>query len=120
MIFRSYRLLADERLARLAGVGNDAAFAALHHRYDAVLHGYTRSIARNPDDASDALQNAWIAALIALRADRRTAPVRPWLFRIAHNSAIDVLRRKSAAARPVDRGHLMVAASADEQYDRSE
>ena len=120
MIIRSYRLLPDERLARLAGEGSDSAFAALHHRYDALLHGYARSIARDADDAADALQNAWIAALIALRADRRRAPVRPWLFRIAHNAAIDVLRRKSAALRPIDRGFLTSVPGADEQYDRTE
>src|SRR5215211_1229494 len=104
----------------MAGDGNDAAFAALHRRYDAILHGYTRSIARDADDSADALQNTWIAALIALRADRRSAPVRPWLFRIAHNSAVDVLRRRSAAVRPIDRGFLAVAPSADEQYAHSE
>src|SRR5215212_459176 len=111
-LIRSLRLLSDDRLARMAGDGNDAAFAALHRRYDAILHGYTRSIARDADDSADALQNTWIAALIALRAGRRSAPVRPWLFRIAHNSAVDVLRRRSAAVRPTDRGFLAVAPSA--------
>jgi RNA polymerase sigma factor (sigma-70 family) len=114
------RLTTDERLARLATEGNDAAFAALHRRYDALLHGYARSIARDADDAADALQNTWIAALIALRADRRRAPVRPWLFRIAHNAAIDVLRRKSAAIRPIERGFLAVVPSVDEEYARTE
>ncbi len=123
MISRSYRLLPDERLARLAGDGNDPAFAALHHRYDAILHGYTRSIARDADDAADALQNAWIAALVALRADRRQAPVRPWLFRIAHNAAVDVLRRKASASsvvRSIDRGVLACVPGVDEQYARTE
>src|SRR3954470_18705393 len=120
LMTRSYRLLPDERLARLAGDGNDPAFAALHRRYDAILHGYTRSIARDADDAADALQNAWIAALVALRGDRRSAPVRPWLFRIAHNAAIDVLRRKASAVRPIDRGLLVPVPGVDEQYARTE
>ena len=115
-----FRLLSDERLARLTGEGNDPAFATLHRRYDPLLHGYTRSIARDADDAADALQNAWIAALVALRAERRSAPVRPWLFRIAHNAAIDVLRRKASVVRAIDRGTLTAVPGVDEQYARSQ
>jgi hypothetical protein len=40
-------------------------------------------------------------ALRALRDDRRHAPVRPWLFRIAHNESVSVLRRR-VDAEPLD------------------
>src|SRR3954447_14262403 len=104
----------------MVGDGNDAAFAVLHRRYDPLLHGYARSIARDADDAADALQNAWIAALVALRAGRRHAPVRPRPLRIVHNAAVDVLRRKGSAVRAIDRAALAVVPGADEQYARTE
>jgi RNA polymerase sigma factor (sigma-70 family) len=93
-VTRPPRLLSDERLATMAGGGSDAAFAILYRRLDGVLHGYCLSMVRNPEDARDVLQSAWMKALVALRAQSRKAPVRPWLFRIVHNEAIDVIRRR--------------------------
>jgi RNA polymerase sigma factor (sigma-70 family) len=47
---------------------------------------------------TDALQSTFASAFRALKAGRRDAPLRPWLFRIAHNHAISALRRR----RPQD------------------
>src|SRR5579859_5704751 len=77
--------LGDERLARLVAGGNDRAFCALYERYHQRLYRHCRSIVRDDADAQDALQSAFAAALVALRRGQRRAPVRPWLFRIAHN-----------------------------------
>jgi RNA polymerase sigma factor (sigma-70 family) len=95
------RVAGDERLARLVTAGHDAAFAALYDRYRDVLVRYCRSVVRDEQDALDAFQSTMLNALRALREDRRRAPVRPWLFRIAHNEAISVLRRRPAA-EPLD------------------
>jgi RNA polymerase sigma factor (sigma-70 family) len=78
----------------MAGGGSDPAFAMLYRRYDGPLHGYCLSIVKDAEDARDVLQSAWMKALVALRAGSRRAPVRPWLFRIVHNEAIDVIRRR--------------------------
>ncbi|HEX8064994.1 MAG TPA: sigma-70 family RNA polymerase sigma factor [Thermoleophilaceae bacterium] len=110
----SPRLLSDERLATMAG-GSDTAFAVLYRRYDGMLHGYCLSIVRDADDARDALQNAWIKVLVALRRQSRSAPVRPWLFRIVHNEAITVLRRRPRAEPVPDLERSGTAVGADEQ-----
>src|SRR3712207_6736545 len=78
----------------MAGSGSDPPSAMLARRYDGPLHGYCLSIVKNAEDARDVLQSAWMKALVALRAESRKAPVRPWLFRIVHNEAIDVIRRR--------------------------
>src|SRR5207302_9006351 len=49
---------------------------------------------RHEADAQDALQSAFAGAYAALRRSQRDAPIRPWLFRIAHNESISVLRRR--------------------------
>ncbi|MFZ0042129.1 MAG: sigma-70 family RNA polymerase sigma factor, partial [Solirubrobacteraceae bacterium] len=85
---------SDEWLARLAGRASERAFVALYHRYHDPLYRYVWSIARNEADAQDALQSTWTQVLVALRHGRRDAPVRPWLYRIAHNETINVLRRR--------------------------
>ena len=87
-------LAGDERLARLAAGGDEAACRALYERYHQQLYRYCRSVLRNETDAQDALQTTFISAFGALRRDQRDAPLRPWLFRIAHNESISQLRRR--------------------------
>src|SRR5215207_610079 len=87
------RLSSDERLAQLVSRGNRRAFAALYERHRVPLHRYCRSIVRNDEDAQDALQSAFMRALVALQKSERDIAVRPWLFRIVHNEAISLLRR---------------------------
>jgi RNA polymerase sigma factor (sigma-70 family) len=86
----------DERLARLVGTGHDRAFAMLFERYHRPLYRYCRSLVRNDEDAQDALQSTMTRALVALRSGQRDAPLRPWLYRIAHNESISLLRRRPA------------------------
>ena len=117
-MIRSPRLLSDERLATMVGTGSDSAFAMLYRRFDGPLHGYCMSIVKDPEDARDVLQSAWMKALVALRSQSRRAPVRPWLFRIVHNEAIDTIRRRHGE-QPLLESHQSAggpaAASADEQ-----
>jgi RNA polymerase sigma factor (sigma-70 family) len=87
-------LLSDERLARLVGQGNEHAFSTLYSRYHQQLYRYCHSIVRHEADAQDALQSTFTAALGALRRSQRDAPLRPWLYRIAHNESISLLRRR--------------------------
>jgi RNA polymerase sigma factor (sigma-70 family) len=85
---------ADEHLARLIRRGNEAAFAALYERYYQRLYRYCRSMLHNDADAQDALQSTFAGAFSALSQGRRDAPMRPWLYRIAYNEAVSVLRRR--------------------------
>ena len=88
------RRIGDEQLAGRVADRHDAAFAALYERYHQPLYRYCRSLLHDDADAQDALQSTFTSALVALRAGRRDAPLRPWLFRIAHNEAISLVRRR--------------------------
>jgi RNA polymerase sigma factor (sigma-70 family) len=92
-----FGVLGDERLAQRAGAGDDRAFAVVYDRYRQILYRYCRSILNNDADAQDALQSTFAAAFACLRGDQRDAPMRPWLFRIAHNESISILRRRRPA-----------------------
>ncbi|MEA2314062.1 MAG: hypothetical protein QOI03_754 [Solirubrobacteraceae bacterium] len=74
--------------------GSEHAFAALYERYHQPLYRYSRSIVQDDADAQDVLQSTFASALVALRRGARDAPLRPWLFRIAHNEAISLIRRR--------------------------
>ena len=93
-------LLGDERLARLVTRGSERAFQAIYDRYHQQLYRYCYSVLRNRDDAYDVLQSTLVSALAALQRGQRDAPLRPWLFRIAHNEAISEVRRRGRVAPP--------------------
>ncbi|MGN6866997.1 MAG: sigma-70 family RNA polymerase sigma factor [Solirubrobacteraceae bacterium] len=87
-------MLGDDRLVRLAAAGHERAFAVVYERHHQALYRYCRSILRNDADAQDALQSTFTSAFAALRRGSPDAPIRPWLFRIAHNEAVSALRRR--------------------------
>ena len=88
------RVLGDDRLAALAASGNGAAFGAIYERHHRALTRYCQSILMHPEDARDALQETMVKAMRALVAGAPPDAIRPWLFRIAHNEAISLLRRR--------------------------
>jgi RNA polymerase sigma factor (sigma-70 family) len=86
--------MPDERLARLAARGSEAAFAAIFERHHQALHRYCHSIVGNGHDASDALQSTMLKAYRALTGETREINLKPWLYRIAHNESISLLRER--------------------------
>ncbi|HSS43090.1 MAG TPA: sigma-70 family RNA polymerase sigma factor [Solirubrobacterales bacterium] len=93
------RLLSDERLTRRAVGGDERAFAAIFNRYHQSLYRFCLAIVGNPEDAQDALQNTMIKVMRALPGEEREIELKPWLYRIAHNESIDLLRRRRETAQ---------------------
>jgi RNA polymerase sigma factor (sigma-70 family) len=89
--------------------GDARALAAIYERHHQALYRYCRSILRDDEEAQDALQSTMAKALAALRDEQRDFEVRPWLFRIAHNEAISIVRRRREIADP----EAVAAASTD-------
>jgi RNA polymerase sigma factor (sigma-70 family) len=110
-------LRSDELLARLVASGGERPFRALYERYHAALYRYCHSILRNEADAQDALQSTFTRALVALREGKRNAPVRPWLYRIAHNESISMLRARRPVVPESDRESVAAGPSAEECAD---
>ncbi len=88
------RLLSDERLARRAAQGDSQAFETIYLRYHQTLYRFCLAMTGNPQDAQDALQNTMLKVLRALPGEKRRIKLKPWLFRIARNEAIEVQRRR--------------------------
>lgn len=95
------RVLSDDRLTRRAARGDEHAFAAIFDRYHQRLYRYCLAILGNPQDAQDALQNTMVKVLRALPGEERKLELKPWLYRIAHNESIELLRRRRET-RPLD------------------
>jgi RNA polymerase sigma factor (sigma-70 family) len=90
--------LSDERLALRATDGDEQAFGAIYRRYHQRLYRYCLAVVGNPEDAQDALQNTMVKVMRALPGERRRIELKPWLYRIAHNESIDLLRRRREAS----------------------
>lgn len=92
------RLRSDEQLLALFRAGSDEAFRVIHDRYRQRLFTYARQMLNgSPSDAEDVMQDVFLRAYGALRADGRPVSVRAWLYRVAHNRCIDHVRRPQPA-----------------------
>src|SRR4029453_4265974 len=60
------------------------------------LHRYCSRMVGSVLDGEDVVQNALFQAFRKLETYNDTLPLKPWLFRIAHNCCIDFLRRREA------------------------
>ncbi|MGI8730763.1 MAG: RNA polymerase sigma factor [Solirubrobacteraceae bacterium] len=73
--------------------GDDAAFSEMDRRYRAALTAFAqRMLLGSGHDADDVVQDALIRASRALRATDRPMTLRPWLYMIVRNRALDELR----------------------------
>ncbi len=96
------RLRSDEQLIALFRGGNEDAFSVMHDRYRPRIFAYARQmLSGSRQDAEDAVQDVFVRAYGALRADDRPIVLRAWLYRVAHNRCIDAMRRPSPAAADV-------------------
>ena len=102
--------------AHLAGDPN--AFTTLVHRHQDRLWAVALRMMRNPHDAADALQDAYLAAFRRADSFRGEAQVTTWLHRIVVNACLDRLRKQQRrqAEQPLpadpDRAVELVAESA--------
>jgi RNA polymerase sigma factor (sigma-70 family) len=95
------RTQSDSRLVDLVRAGNDRAFEAIVLRYHRPLLRHCRRLLP-AGRAEDAVQQALLRALEAMRADDRELQLGPWLHRIAHNTSIDSLRRMDSHWEELD------------------
>src|SRR5512140_526335 len=94
----------DDRslVARILG-GDRDRFAELVSRYQRRVVNYVYRITHRYEDAHDLTQEIFLKVLLALDRYDPKYQFSTWLFRIAQNSAIDALRKKSVAEVPLTR-----------------
>ncbi len=86
------RTQSDARLLGLARQGQERAFEAIVERYRKPLIRFCRRFLPEPR-AEDAVQQTFLNAWSSLRRGTEVADVRPWLYRIARNAALDSVQR---------------------------
>lgn len=101
------RQLVEIQVIR-AQAGDRDAFLRLVERYSPRLSYYVRRLVGDPHRAEDVLQSVWLAAWRSLGGLRHTEAFSVWLYRIAHNQAIQLLRDESRFT-PLDEQEDIIA-----------
>jgi len=93
----------DEELVRSVLAGDRERFGELVERYQGRLINYLYRLVRNLDEAHDLAQEVFVRVYQAL--DRFDPQYRfsTWLFRVAQNAAIDVIRKRRFRLVPLSR-----------------
>ncbi len=109
------RTQPDRRLVTLVREGYENAFEEIVRRYGKPLTRYAAAIVGSR--AEDVTQDAFSKALLALRRDGRDIELRPWLFRIVRNTALNDLRDRPPSAEALAEA-IAGGSSPEEEIER--
>ncbi|MEX1142761.1 MAG: RNA polymerase sigma factor [Thermoleophilaceae bacterium] len=111
----------DARLVERARDGDARAFEHLHARYRPAILAFCRHLTGNREDAEDAAQHTFLAAHRRIAGSGDPLELRPWLFTVARNRCLSLLRsRPAAGAIALDATHRAVDGLAAEVELREE
>ena len=96
------RKLEDRKLIHQARAGNQKAFEKLLNKYRNLVYHVMLRMVRNPQEAEDLCQEAFIKAFGALHSFNEEFAFSTWLMKIATNNCIDFLRKKKLRTYSID------------------
>lgn len=86
---------SDEQLIALAVNKDKAALETLIKRYLQPVYGFSYKYVKNQADAEDITQEVFVKVWRNLKKFDSQRPFRPWLYKIARNTCLDMLKKKS-------------------------
>lgn len=112
------RAQPDRRLVDLVRDGYDAAFEEIVRRYRRPLDRFAAAIVGGRSE--DVTQDAFSKALLALRGSEAEIELRPWLYRIVRNTALNDLRDNPAVTEQLSETIAGARSAAAEVESREE
>ena len=103
----------ENELIKKAQNGDGTAFEELISPYTTIVYNIALRILGNPEDASDASQEALIRVYRNIGKFKGDSKFSTWLYRIAHNACIDEYRRRKSKLS-------FASVSVDDSYDDSD
>jgi len=96
-VIRTDTVIRDQHLLDGIAAGDSGAFEQLMMCYVQSIHGLILPIVRTHSDAALLTQETFTKVFVNIRQYNPNYSFSSWLYRIAHNHAIDFLRRKKFA-----------------------
>lgn len=87
---------SDSELIEATLAGSVAAWETLVRRHEGRVYNLGLRLMQDPDDALDLVQEVFLGVYRNLARFRGESQFSTWLFRVVHNKAIDLMRRRQA------------------------
>lgn len=100
----SFSSAADRELVATAAQGLEGGFEELVRRYQRPISAYVYRMVGDYDIALDLTQEIFIKIYASLSRYRPEFKFSTWIYKIAHNAAIDHLRRHAGRERSINGG----------------
>ena len=113
------RTQPDRRLVSLVRQGYETAFEEIVRRYGTSLGRYAAAIVPR-HRAEDVTQDAFSKALLALRHTEAEIELRPWLFRIVRNTALNDIRDQPPPAQEIGERSATAGSALEEALRRED
>ena len=91
--------------------GDPAAFRELVEAYKKKMYYLALDMVGDPADAEDISQEVFLKAFRGFRTFKRDAKLSSWLYRIAYNTSVDHLRRRSLTPEAVEDSVLDISSA---------
>ena len=85
---------SDEELVRAGSAGEAHCFEELVRRYMKPIFNFAYRMIGNYAEADDVAQDVFVQVYRSLPTIRADLPFKPWLYTVARNRCLDVLKRK--------------------------
>src|SRR3954469_24538283 len=95
---RLLRVVSDERLVERVRGGSEAAFEAVFDRHPRGILAVCPHMLGSVEEAEDAVQHTFMAAFRELVGSDKPIQLKPWLYTIARNRCLTVLRTRGRQA----------------------
>lgn len=100
--------------------GDDAAFEVLYERYVVGILTFCRHMLGSQEEAEDATQQAFLSAHRDMLRDGRELNFKPWLYTIARNRCLSILRSRREQAAELSEADVSTAGLQEEVEQRGE
>lgn len=94
--------MTDAQLVERTLAGSDDAFGELVARHQRSVYNLLARMLRNPALAEELTQDTFLKAFRNLRSFNPDFKFTNWVLKIAHNSAVDLLRQRGPQLVPID------------------
>jgi RNA polymerase sigma-70 factor (ECF subfamily) len=111
--------LTDDELVEHCIKGSNKAYERLVERHKRMAFNFAYRVLGNPEDAEDALQEAFLRAYIALPRFRRKSKFSTWLYSIVSNVCITHKTRRDKNAQRLETQNLNTGETSDFENTRA-